>query len=130
MFFEDNLWVRGQMNGVAGDDRFRTIPGQFARRTANITVNNSLPYTNFNGSDTIALIAQNNINVGLASDDNLAIDAALIAQNGCDPALLLQFVLRRSLLAAQFSYDLRYPGDQCQFRILLRRRKRLSDAHV
>lgn len=81
MFFEDNLWVRGNIDGA----RVTIASGRFPANSAtysNITVNNSLTYTNFNGSDTIALISQNNINVGLASDNNLAIDAALIAENG------------------------------------------------
>jgi len=81
MFFEDNLWVRGQVNGVRvtiASGKFPVNPSTYS----NITVNNSLTYTNFNGSDTIALISQNNINIGLNSDDNLNIDAALIAQNG------------------------------------------------
>ena len=81
MFFEDNLWVRGQINNVRvtiASGRFPVNPSTYS----NITVNNSLTYTNFNGSDTIALISQNNINVGLNSDNDLTIDAALIAQNG------------------------------------------------
>lgn len=81
MFFEDNLWVRGQVNGA----RVTVAAGRFpdnASTRANITVNNSLLYANFDGSDAIGLIAQNNINVGLRSDNNLSIDAALIAQNG------------------------------------------------
>ena len=81
MFFEDNLWVRGHVSGV----RVTIASGRFPVNVAtysNITVNNSITYNNFNGSDTIALIAQNNINVGLPSDNNLIIDGALIAQNG------------------------------------------------
>ncbi len=81
MFFEDNLWVRGHVNGVRvtiASGRFPVNPTTYS----NITVNNSITYGSFNGSDTIALISQNNINVGLASDNNLVIDAALIAQNG------------------------------------------------
>ena len=81
MFFEDNVWVRGHVNGV----RVTIASGRFpdnATTRSNIIVNNSLTYANTNGSDTVALIAQNNINVGYASDDNLTIDAALIAQNG------------------------------------------------
>ena len=81
MFFEDNLWVRGQVNGkrvTIASGRFPVNPATYS----NITVNSSTIYTNFNGSDTIALISQNNINVGLNSDNNLIIDAALIAQNG------------------------------------------------
>jgi hypothetical protein len=45
-------------------------------------VNQDLRYTNYNGSDTIALIAQNDFNVGWQSSDTLRIDAAIIAQNG------------------------------------------------
>lgn len=81
MFFEDNVWVRGRINNARvtiASGRFPVNPSTYS----NITVNNSLMYSNFNGSDTIALIAQNNINVGLQSDTNLVIDAALIAQNG------------------------------------------------
>lgn len=81
MFFEDNLWVRGHINGA----RVTIASGRFpvnAATYSNITVNNSITYANTNGSDTIALISQNNINIGLSSDDNLTIDAALMAQNG------------------------------------------------
>jgi len=81
LFFEDNVWVRGQINSK----RVTIASGRFpanASTSSNIIVNNSVQYTNFNGSDTIALIAQGNIDVGLQSDTNLVIDAALIAQNG------------------------------------------------
>jgi len=81
MFFEDNLWVRGWIDNV----RVTVASGRFPVQQStysSIYVNNSLTYANFNGSDTIALIAQNNITVGLNSDNNLTIDAALMAQNG------------------------------------------------
>jgi hypothetical protein len=81
MFFADNLWVRGSIDNVRvtiASGRFPVNPTTYS----NITVNNSLTYTNFNGSDTIALISQNNIDIGLASDNNLTVDAALIAENG------------------------------------------------
>jgi hypothetical protein len=81
MFFEDNLWVRGQVL----NKRVTVASGKFPVNVStytNITVNQNLLYSSYNGSDTIALIAQNNINVGLFSADVLRIDAALIAQNG------------------------------------------------
>jgi hypothetical protein len=81
MFFADNLWVRGTINGA----RVTIASGKFpanASTYTNIIVNSSTYYTNFNGTDTIALIAQNNIIFGLNSDNNLTVDAALIAQNG------------------------------------------------
>ena len=81
MFFEDNLWVRGKINNKRVTIASGRFPDNPTTRSS-ITVNNSLTYTNFNGSDTIALIAQNNINIGLTSDDSLTIDGALVAMNG------------------------------------------------
>ncbi|MGC9968838.1 MAG: hypothetical protein ABSC29_03890 [Minisyncoccia bacterium] len=81
MFFEDNVWVKGHVNGARVTIASGRFPDNPTTRSS-IIVNNSLTYASQNGSDTIALIAQNNINVGYASDNNLTIDAALIAQNG------------------------------------------------
>jgi len=81
MFFEDNLWVRGHINGVrvaVASGRFPANPATYS----NIMITTSTVYGNFNGSDTLALISQNNITVGLQSDNNLTVDAALMAQNG------------------------------------------------
>jgi hypothetical protein len=81
MFFEDNLWVRGKINGkrvTVGAGRF---PDSASTRK-NITVNSDLLYTRYDCSDSIALIAQNNLNIGYSSENDLRIDAALVAQNG------------------------------------------------
>jgi hypothetical protein len=81
MFFEDDIWVEG----VIDDARLTIVAARFPDSPANrksITVNNSLRYTNEDGTDAIALIAQKNINTGLYSEDNLEIDAALVAQKG------------------------------------------------
>ncbi len=81
VFLEDNVWVDGQINTA----RLTIVSGKFpdspSTRTS-ITVNNDLLYTNYDGSDVLALIAQGNINVGMVSDDDLRIDGALISQNG------------------------------------------------
>lgn len=81
IFVEDHTWVEGQIDGsrvtiVAA--RFPDSPGN--RR--NIIINNDLIYTNYDGTDAIGLIAQEHINVGMFSDDDLDIDAAMIAQKG------------------------------------------------
>ena len=81
LFFEDNLWVRGQISGK----RVTIASGRFpdnASTRSSITVNSNLLYTDYTGLDAISLIAQNNINIGLNSADTLRIDGALIAQNG------------------------------------------------
>ena len=81
LFFEDNLWVRGKISNKRATIASGRFPDNAATRSS-ITVNNSVTYTNYNASDTIAFLAQNNFNVGLASDDNLRIDGALVAMNG------------------------------------------------
>jgi hypothetical protein len=80
-FFEDNLWVRGKVSST----RVTAAAGKFPVSSStwpSITVNEDLRYSNYDGTDAIQLIAQNNVNIGLYSSDTLRIDAALIAQNG------------------------------------------------
>jgi hypothetical protein len=80
-FLEDNVWVRGQINNrriTLAAAKFPAKPNRYA----NIIVNNDLTYTNFDGRDVIGLIAQGDVKVGLESEDDLVIDAALVAQNG------------------------------------------------
>lgn len=81
IFVEDHAWVEGTISNSRVTVASGKFPDNPSTRTS-ITINNDLNYTNTNGQDVIALIAQNNINVGLYSDDTLDIDAALIAQNG------------------------------------------------
>lgn len=81
MFFEDNIWVRGKIDKNRLTIVAATFPDQQATRKS-ITVNDDILYTNYDGKDVIALIAQKNINVGMDSKDILRIDSALIAQNG------------------------------------------------
>ncbi len=81
VFFEDNVWVEGTINTARITIASARFPDSPTTRKS-ITVNNNLTYTNEDGQDVIALIAQNNINVGMVSQSNLGIDAALVAQNG------------------------------------------------
>ncbi|MFM2357334.1 MAG: hypothetical protein RJA61_71 [Candidatus Parcubacteria bacterium] len=81
MFFEDHVWVRGQINTA----RITLAAGRFPDSPSthrDIIINSDLSYTNYDGQDVIGLIAQRNVSVGLSSDNDLRIDAALIAQNG------------------------------------------------
>lgn len=81
LFFQDHVWVNGQINGA----RLTIAAGKFpyqAGQEPNITVNSDLLYTNYDGTDTIGLASQGNVNVGLVSSNTLRIDAALIAENG------------------------------------------------
>lgn len=82
IFIEDHVVINGQINGarltiVAADLPVPSDPATYK----NIIVNNDILYTNYDGSDTIGLIGQKGVMVGLVSEDDLRIDAALIAQN-------------------------------------------------
>jgi hypothetical protein len=81
IFIEDHVWVNGQINTARVTIASGVFPDNPSTRTS-ITVNSNLLYTDYFGKDVIALIAQNNFNVGLRSSDVLRIDAALVAQNG------------------------------------------------
>lgn len=81
IFVEDNVWVSGTVNTV----RVTIASGRFPENPSTwstITTNADLIYTNYDGRDVISLIAQNHVNVGMVSDTDLRVDAALMAQNG------------------------------------------------
>jgi len=81
IFIEDDVFVDGQINGARVTIVAASLPDNPPSRK-NIIVNNDLLYTNYDGSDSVGLLAQGNMNVGMASEEDLRIDAALIAQNG------------------------------------------------
>jgi type II secretory pathway pseudopilin PulG len=82
IFFQDNLVIDGQIKNARLNIIAATIPVPTnTNNFKNIIINNDLLYTNYNGNDSIGLIAQGGIMVGMKSEDNLKIDAALIAQN-------------------------------------------------
>ena len=81
IFLEDNVWVRGTISSARvtiASGRFPVNPSTYS----SITVNSDLAYTNYDGQDALSLISQNDINIGMVSDDDLRIDGALVAQNG------------------------------------------------
>lgn len=81
IFLEDNIFINGKIDVARLTVVAAVFPDNASSRK-NITVDDNLLYTKRDGRDVISLIAQNNLNVGLYSPDNLEIDAALIAQNG------------------------------------------------
>lgn len=81
IFIEDNIWVAGQIEGARLTIASARFPESVTTNT-NITIVEDLKYSYFDGRDTLALIAQNDINIGLKSEDNLDIHAALMAKNG------------------------------------------------
>jgi len=81
IFLDDDVWVDGQINTA----RLTIASGKFPENPStytNIIVNDDLLYTNYDGQDSIALMAQGDVLAGLYSQDDLRVDAALVAQNG------------------------------------------------
>ncbi len=82
IFIEDHVVVDGTINGarltITATDL--PVPSQ-SSGYKNIIINNDLSYTNYDSTDSLGLIGQNGVMVGLNSEDNLKIDGALIAQN-------------------------------------------------
>lgn len=81
IFVEDDLWVNGQIDGA----RLTLAAGRFPENSStnkNVIINNNLFYTNYDGRDVLGIIAQNNLNVGLMSEDDLRVDGALVAKSG------------------------------------------------
>jgi hypothetical protein len=81
IFLEDNAFVEGQIKNARLTIAAATFPSD-PTTWKSITVNNNLLYTYYDGRDVISLVAQNNVNVGLYSQNVLEIDAALVAENG------------------------------------------------
>ncbi len=79
IFVENHLWVDGQI-----DTAHLTIASADldSGTDTDIYINNDITYTNTDGQDVIGLISEKDISIGLYSEDNLQIDAALLAQNG------------------------------------------------
>ncbi len=85
VFVENFAWVEGTLDGdhltIAAAD---LSPNPVLK---DIYIEHDILYTDkvgndANGPDILGLIAQNNISVGLYSDDNLEIDAVLLAKEG------------------------------------------------
>lgn len=79
IFVDKNLWVDGQIDTAQLTLATADLEGS---NENDIYINNDILYTNHNGDDIIGLIAENNITVGLYSENNLEIDGALLAQKG------------------------------------------------
>lgn len=81
IFLEDHVWVSGQINTARLTIAAARFPDSPTTRR-NIIITNDVRYTNKDGRDVLALIAQKDINIGMYSDTSLQVDAALVAQNG------------------------------------------------
>lgn len=79
IFADKHIWVEGQIDSARLTIASADLDGG---TNTDIYINNDILYTNNDGSDTIGLIAENDISIGLHSENNLEVDAALLAQKG------------------------------------------------
>lgn len=79
LFAEDDLWVEGSVQG-----RLTVAAAKFPIQSkyANIWIPNSITYTSYDGSDSLGLIAQNDIYLARDIPEDFQIDAILTAQQG------------------------------------------------
>lgn len=79
VFLGDNLWVEGQIRGriTVAVARFPIGSSDF-----NIWVPNNITYANYDGTDSLALISQQNILFTRDVPDNFKVDGILMAQKG------------------------------------------------
>lgn len=79
IFVEDNVWL----SGTISDQKVTVVAADLVGGPApSVYILNDIRYTNADGRDIIGVIAQNNIEIGWASENDLRIDAALLAQQG------------------------------------------------
>lgn len=79
IFLEDHTVVDGAINGARLTITAADLVNPIVNK--NIIINNDITYTSYNGTDAIGLIGQEGVKVGMISETDLRIDAALIAQN-------------------------------------------------
>ena len=79
LFAEDHLWVEGVING-----RVTTVAARFPidSNQMNIWIRDNLTYAQYDNSDSLGLIAQNDIYFVRNLPTNFRVDGALMAQKG------------------------------------------------
>jgi hypothetical protein len=80
IFVEDNVWLSGQIDG----ERVTVVAAKLSGWGTNpsVYIPNDLLYTTYDGSDVIGVIGQENVSIPEGSENDLRIDAALLAQEG------------------------------------------------
>ncbi|EKE21196.1 MAG: hypothetical protein ACD_7C00312G0013 [uncultured bacterium] len=80
IFVEDDVWVEGAIN----NNRVTVVAADLtgAASNKNIYLKKDLTYTNYDGSDIIGLVAQNDVEVTKESESDLDIDGVLLATTG------------------------------------------------
>ncbi|TSD00774.1 MAG: Uncharacterized protein Athens071425_577 [Parcubacteria group bacterium Athens0714_25] len=79
IFVENNVWLEGKIDNKRVTVAAADIIGGGG---ASVYIGNDIRYTNYDGSDILGIIGQNDIEIIKDSENDLQIDGALIAQTG------------------------------------------------
>lgn len=80
IFVEDNIWLEGTVNRKRVSIVAASISDPASN--ANIFIMNNVKYTNFNGDDSLGILAEGDVEILKNTPNNLEIDGAILAQNG------------------------------------------------
>jgi hypothetical protein len=80
IFVKNNVWVDGLVDG--GRVTILAFKEPFVGNTADIYIANDIRQSRHDGSEAIGLIAQRDVSIAQYSEDDLLIEAALIAKSG------------------------------------------------
>lgn len=79
IFVEDNVWLSGQVSGR----RMTVVAADLIGGSApSVYIGNDIRYTAYDGTDVIGVIGQNDVEIIQDSENDLRVDAALLAQQG------------------------------------------------
>ncbi len=82
LFFEDDVWVEGELDGYSLTIVSAELP-EVASTNTSIIINGNIQFQDKTDTNSLALIAQNNIYIPFYSAPNdLTVDAVLLAKNG------------------------------------------------
>ncbi|KKQ95810.1 MAG: hypothetical protein UV74_C0013G0415 [Candidatus Woesebacteria bacterium GW2011_GWB1_43_14] len=79
IFAEDHLWIEGTVDGRV---TIAAVGFPLASREMNIRIPNNLVYEQYDDSDSLGLVAQNDILISRDIPTDFRIDGALVAQKG------------------------------------------------
>lgn len=79
IFVENNVWLEGQVNGKRVTI---TAANLISGSLKNVYINGNIRYTNYDGTDGIGIVAQNDIEIPKNSPTDLRIDGAVLSQEG------------------------------------------------
>jgi hypothetical protein len=79
IFVENDVWLEGQIDG----QRVTIAAANLTSSTLkNVYINGNIRYTNYDGTDGIGIVAQNDIEIPKGSPTDLRIDGAVLSQEG------------------------------------------------